>query len=209
MQLSSTSFQNDGPIPGHCAFAVPHPEDHISFSSNKNPHLKWEEVPEGTKSFVIICTDPDCPSVGTDVNIEGRHVAADLPRTNFHHWVMVDIPANVTEIAEGACSEGVSAGGKDEPAGPDGSRQGINDYSGWFAGDDDMEGQYFGYDGPCPPWNDLRPHRYRFSVYALDTAECPVDGAFSVADVNRAMAGHLLGQASITGLYTLNPKVSL
>lgn len=209
MNLISNSFQNDAAMPGHCGFAVPHAEDHVTFSDNKNPHLKWDEIPEGTQSFVIICTDPDAPTVATDVNIEGRHISADLPRTNFQHWVMVDIPANVTELAEGACSEAVTARGKTEPNGPEGSRQGLNDYTGWFAGDDNMEGQYFGYDGPCPPWNDQRVHRYRFSVYALDIAECPVDGAFTVADVNHAMQGHLLGQASITGLYTLNPAVSI
>ena len=53
---------------------------------------------------------------------------------------------------------------------PRGARQGINDYTGWFAGDKDMAGNYFGYDGPCPPWNDEIPHRYVFTLYALDVA---------------------------------------
>ncbi len=73
---------------------------------------------------------------------------------------MTDIVPTETTIAEGACSDGVTIGGKSAPRGPAGSRQDINDYTGFLAGDADMQGDYFGYDGPCPPWNDEIMHHY-------------------------------------------------
>ncbi len=71
-----------------------------------------------------------------------------------------------------------------------------------------MAGNYFGYDGPCPPWNDAIVHRYIFTLYALDIAQVPVDGSFTGAQVREAIAGHVLEQASILGWYGLNPNVS-
>ena len=88
-----------------------------------------------------------------------------------------------------------------------GSRQGINDYTAWFAGDKDMEGDYYGYDGPCPPWNDVIPHHYVFTLYALDVEKLPLAGRFTGQDVLAAMKGHILDQASITGIYSLNPEI--
>ncbi len=73
---------------------------------------------------------------------------------------MADIPATVQEIAAGSCSDGFVVKGKPAPAGPAGSRQGLNDFTGWFAGNPDMAGDYLGYDGPYPPFNDERMHRY-------------------------------------------------
>jgi Raf kinase inhibitor-like YbhB/YbcL family protein len=72
-----------------------------------------------------------------------------------------------------------------------------------------MAGKYFGYDGPCPPWNDTIPHRYVFTLYALDIARCPVEGEFRAGDVLAASAGHILAEASITGLYSMNPEVKI
>ena len=92
---------------------------------------------------------------------------------------------------------------------PASARQGINDYTGWFAGDKDMAGNYFGYDGPCPPWNDAIPHRYVFTLFALDVARLDVGGVFTGTDARKAMAGHVLDQAVVTGRYTLNPAVNL
>jgi Raf kinase inhibitor-like YbhB/YbcL family protein len=86
-----------------------------------------------------------------------------------------------------------------------GTRQGINEYTDWFKNDDKMRGDYFGYDGPCPPWNDERPHRYVFTLYALDIPRLPVEGAFDKHAVLDAIHGHILAEASITGLYSLNP----
>jgi Raf kinase inhibitor-like YbhB/YbcL family protein len=72
-----------------------------------------------------------------------------------------------------------------------------------------MGGDYYGYDGPCPPWNDTIPHHYVFTLYALDVEKCPVTGSFKGPDVLAAIRGHVLAQASITGVYSLNPKVSV
>lgn len=211
MKLMSGSFGENQKIPGEFAFCVPHERDHATFSDNRNPHLAWSELPPSAKSLVLICHDPDVPSKGDDVNKEGRSVPASLPRVDFFHWVLVDLSAQAGEIAAGEFSSGVTARGKPGPAANAprfaGARQGINDYTNWFAGDKDMGGSYFGYDGPCPPWNDEIAHRYVFTLYALDIAHCPPEGTFTGQQVRAAIAGHVLAQASVTGVYSLNPEV--
>ncbi|MGQ0529388.1 MAG: YbhB/YbcL family Raf kinase inhibitor-like protein [Panacagrimonas sp.] len=209
MKLTSKSFEDGGVMPGRCAFAVKAPKTHIRLSDNLNPELSWGGAPQGTRSFVLLCVDPDVPTKPDDVNQEGREVPLKLPRTTFAHWVMVDIPASVTSIEEGACSRGVTARGKRDPQGPEGARQGLNDYTGWFKNDPEMGGDYLGYDGPCPPWNDSVPHHYRFEIHALDLERCPVEASFSAAQVLAAIEGHVLASASLTGRYSLNPRIRL
>jgi len=208
MQIVSESFDHDGAIPGRCAFCVPDASGHVSLGGNKNPALSWSEVPEGTKSLVLLCHDPDVPSVPDDVNQEGRSIPASLARVDFFHWVLVDIPADTVGVQEGEFSDGVTARGKSGPGGPRGTRQGVNDYNNWFAGDADMEGNYFGYDGPCPPWNDEILHHYHFTLYALDIERCPVGGDFTGQAVRAVIDGHVLDEARITGTYTLNPALT-
>jgi Raf kinase inhibitor-like YbhB/YbcL family protein len=212
MKLWSDSFKDGSPIPAEFAFGAIDPVQHVSLSANKNPHLVWSEWPAGTKSLALICHDPDVPSRGDDVNQEGRTVPADLPRVDFFHWVMVDIEPLSSAIEVGDFSSGVTARGK---AGPEiigspipGARHGKNDFTGWFAGDPEMAGNYFGYDGPCPPWNDAIVHRYVFTVYALDLDRLPLEGEFTGAEVKAAIAGHVLDQAAITGTYSLNPALA-
>lgn len=207
MKIHSDSFTDGSMIPGQFAFCVPATEGHVSLSTNRNPHLAWSDAPTGTRSFVLICHDPDVPSRGDDVNQEGRSVPADLPRVDFFHWALIDLPVSVTHIAEGAHSSAVTPNGKPGPDLPDGSRHGVNDYTGWFASDEQMKGNYFGYDGPCPPWNDSIRHHYVFTVYALDIPHLPVEGIFSGQQVRDAIAGHILDQASLTGTYSLNPAI--
>jgi Raf kinase inhibitor-like YbhB/YbcL family protein len=137
------------------------------------------------------------------VNQEGRMVPADLPRADFSHWVLIDVAPDAT-IEEGAFSDGVTPKGKGGPEGPLGTRQGINDYTGWFAGDPDMAGDYYGYDGPCPPFNDSIVHHYSFTAYALDVDRLDVDGKFTATDVLTAIEGHVLGKASFVGKYKIN-----
>lgn len=209
MKLTSKSFPDGGVVPGRCAFAVKAPKGRVKLSDNLNPELSWSGAPAATRSFVVLCTDPDAPTKPDDVNKEDREVPLKLPRAAFSHWAMVDIAPTVSSIEEGACSAGVVARGKQQPAGPEGARQGINDYTGWFQGDADMGGQYYGYDGPCPPWNDSVPHHYRFEVFALDIERCAVDGAFTAAQVLAAIQGHVLASAAITGRYSLNPRIRL
>jgi Raf kinase inhibitor-like YbhB/YbcL family protein len=207
MRLTSTSFDHGSRIAAKNAFGKHHPETHIALSDNLSPHLAWDDVPAGTKSFVLVCHDPDVPSKGDDVNKEGRTVPASLSRIDFYHWLLVDIPPSVKALAEGELSSGITARGKPGPAAPNGMRQGVNDYTSWFAGDADMGGTYFGYDGPCPPWNDSLLHHYHFTLYALDVERCPVEGEFRGADVLAALSGHVLAQTRLTGTYAINPDV--
>ena len=147
------------------------------------------------------------PSRGDDVNQTDREVPAELPRVDFFHWVMVDLPPTLAQLGEGEFSQGFTARGKAGPETLHGARHGLNDYTGWFAGNPDMSGSYFGYDGPFPPFNDSLVHHYVFTLFALDLERCPVEGAFTGAQVREAIAGHVLGQASITGSYTLNRRL--
>jgi hypothetical protein len=209
MKLSSSSFDDNAGIPPQYAFCAQDSKTHVTLSKNLNPHLAWTEVPMGTKSFAIVCHDPDVPSQGDDVNQEGRLVPKSLPRIDFFHWVLVDLPASAVGVNVGEFSSSVTARGKPGPEAPHGARQGINDYTGWFASDREMAGDYYGYDGPCPPWNDEIPHRYVFTVYALDVASLPVKGSFGGNEVRKAVQGHVLAQAAITGRYTLNPAVKI
>ena len=76
-----------------------------------------------------------------------------------------------------------------------------------MAGDPDMEGNYYGYDGPCPPWNDELVHQYCFKLFACDFNRCSVEGAFSCQDVLKAIEGHVIAETELVGLYTLNPDL--
>ncbi len=208
MKLNSSSFADGQKIPGDFSFCIPDPAHHVCLGKNMNPQLSWSETPEEAKSFVLICHDPDVPSQGDDVNQEDRSVPANLPRVDFFHWVLIDIPADIREIKEGEFSNEVTPRGKPGPYAAHHARHGINDYTGWFAGDNDMRGDYFGYDGPCPPWNDTIPHHYVFTVYALDVPKLAVEGKFTGQQVREAMKGHILAEAKITGVYTLNPALA-
>ncbi|MCC5812299.1 MAG: YbhB/YbcL family Raf kinase inhibitor-like protein [Ectothiorhodospiraceae bacterium] len=207
MKLSSKSLTHDQPIPPEYAFGIPDPQTHMQFGRNRSPHLAWSDLPQGTRSLVLICHDPDVPSKADDVNQEGKVIPAHLPRVDFFHWVLVDIPTSPSELAEGAFSREVTQKGKSGPEAPMGLRHGLNDYTSFLAGNPDMAGDYYGYDGPCPPWNDSIVHHYHFTLYATDLERCPVDGRFSGQDVLQAIKGHVLAEARITGTYSLNPKV--
>lgn len=207
MELTTTSFEDGSVIPARFAFARPHPDTRVTFAGNLNPSLSWSDVPEGTKSFALICHDYDVPSKGDDVNIDGREVPDDLPRVDFFHWVVIDLPADLRSIEEGEFCNGVVARGQDAADGPHGCRQGLNDFTGWFSGDPDMEGEYYGYDGPAPPWNDSIVHHYVFTVFALDIEKTPMSRPFTGHEVRAAIDGHVLDEASVTGTYTQNPRL--
>lgn len=207
MKIYSNSFTDGAAIPSRYCFARIAPENHIELAENINPHLTWNDFPADTKSFLLICHDPDAPSVADDANQEGRTIPASLPRADFFHWVLFNIPATVTEISEGSQCNGVTPGGKSGPDAPGGFTHGVNTYTQWFAGDADMEGQYYGYDGPCPPWNDEIPHHYVFSIYALDVDSVDVPENPTGQEVYDAIEIHILDGAAITGTYSLNPSV--
>ena len=207
MLLTIGGFADNERVPARFCFGVVDPDDHVRLGENRNPSVRWSKLPAGTRSLVLICVDVDVPTRPDDVNTAGRVVPADLPRGRFYHWVMVDVAPSVDHIGEAECSAGITARGKVSPRGPGGARQGLNDYTGWFASDPDMAGRYLGYDGPCPPWNDAIVHRYRFEVYATDLDRCPVEGEFTGDQVMAAIEGHVLDTAVITGVYSLNPDL--
>ena len=207
MELTSTSFVNGAAIPGEFAFCVPDRNTHASFGANRNPQLAWTDAPEGTRSFAVICHDPDSPTKPDDVNQDDREVPADLPRADFFHWLVANLPADLAAIDAGSFADGVVARGQQVAAGPHDSHQGCNDYTSWFTGDPDMDGDYFGYDGPCPPWNDSLIHHYVFTVFALDIADLILPAGYRGATLRVAIAGHALDNASIAGTYTLNSRL--
>ena len=130
---------------------------------NKSPHLRWSGAPDGTKSFAITCYDPDAPT-----------------GSGFWHWLIVNIPANVTELAAGAGSSGGTL--------PPGALQTRTDCG------------KPGYAGPCPPEGD-HPHRYIFTVHALKLEKLPLEPNASGAMVGFFLGQNTIAKASVTGLY--------
>ena len=198
---------NGKAIPADYAFCVPAAQGHVTLGPNKSPKITWTAGPAKTQSYAIIAVDPDVPSVATDVNKEGKTIPSKLKRAKFYHWVLVDISASVTSLDAGADSDGVTAGGKPLGPGKVGVR-GLNNYTEWFANDDKMKGNYAGYDGPCPPWNDTRRHHYHFMVYALDVPSLGLTGTFRAPDVLKAMKRHVLAKGQTVDVYALNPAVA-
>ena len=209
MKLFSTAFADGGKIPGDLAFCVMDTAAHVKMSDNMNPDFRWSDLPAGTRSLALICHDPDVPSSADDLNKEGRTIPASLPRITFFHWALIDLPSDTGPIARGEFSRGITPRGKKGPAAPRGARQGINDYTQWFEMDRDMAGNYFGYDGPCPPWNDSIVHHYVFTLYAIDVERLAISGNFACVAARDATAGHVLAKATLTGLYSLNPSVKV
>ncbi|MCM2313962.1 MAG: YbhB/YbcL family Raf kinase inhibitor-like protein [Thermoanaerobaculia bacterium] len=203
MKISSRSIAAGACIPPTYAMGVPGTDGPVP-GPNKSPHLAWAEFPPETKSFAIVCHDPDVPSRGDDVNKAGRVVPYDLPRVDFYHWLLIDIAPSTTELAEGVDSDGIVPKGKRPGRTAIGVR-GINDYTSWFGDDPDMGGDYGGYDGPWPPFNDERLHHYHFTVYALDVPSLGLPEKFRGPGAMAAMKGHVLDKAELIGTYALNP----
>ena len=129
--------------------------------ANVSPPLAWSGAPDGTKSYALIVDDPDAPDPAA-------------PKRVWVHWVLYDIPAKVTELAEGSASIV-------------GAHDGTND------------DKTTGYSGPCPP---VGRHRYFHKLYALDALLGDLGAGARKADVERAMAGHVLATAELMGTYS-------
>ena len=147
--ISSSSFSQCGEIP----------RKFTCDGADVSPELTWTTPPAGTQSFALIADDPDAPA-GT-----------------WTHWVLYDLPPQITVVPEGMSKV-------DEV--PSGGRQGRNDF------------RKIGYGGPCPPPG--KPHRYFFKIYAVDRMLNLKPGS-SKQEVEQAMQNHILGQAELMGKY--------
>jgi hypothetical protein len=108
--------------------------------------------------------------VATTSTSPGREVPAELPRVDFFP-LGAGGPAGGPGALPKASSAAASRPRQARAAGARATaRHGLNDYTGWFAGDAAMAGNYFGYDGPFPPFNDSLMHHYVFTLYAWPAA---------------------------------------
>ena len=207
LTVSVDSLKNGGVIPNQYRFCVPAEQGHVAPGLDKSPGISWSMGPAGTKSYVITLTDIDNLAEQREKqNQEGMTVAASVARRTMFHWVLVDIPANVTSLPEGAESEGRVPHGKPQTPAKVGVR-GLNAFTDFMAANEQMKGQWFGYDGPCPAWNDELAHRFVFTVYALSVASLNLTGAFNGSAVMAAIKDKVLAQGQVTGLASTNPSV--
>lgn len=205
MRLWSNSWINGDPIPARCAATRIDPATgKVVWSANRHPHLAWDEVPAGTLSFALIAQDFDgLPDEAA--GLAEAPVPEDLPRRDFFHWVLADLPASLREIPEAAMGEGFVPGGQAPKAWAP-MRSGLNDLTRWFASDAALAGRYLGYDGPLPPVGDPLVHHYVVTLHALDVARAPVDDPFDGEALRRAIYPHVLAAATLSGTYSLHPR---
>jgi hypothetical protein len=153
MQLLSPAFKDQGAIPSR--YARP-----AAGGRNVSLPLQWSGAPEGTKSFALSIVD--------------QHPVA----RKWAHWMVINIPSEVSSLPEGAS-------GKNMPAGA-------------------IEiGNSFGeagYGGPQPP-KGTGPHQYVVTIYALKDAKLDLKPDATLADFQNAIKGMTIEEASITGLF--------
>lgn len=131
---------------------------------NKSPALKWSGAPAGTKSYAVTVYDPDAPT-----------------GSGWWHWMVINIPADVTELPAGA-------GVPNSTALPTGAVQNRIDYG------------VAAFGGVCPPPGD-KPHRYIFTVHALKTGKLEVPADATAALTGFMINANSLGKASFTARY--------
>ena len=135
------------------------PSKYTCDGRNISPPLVWTSAPENTVSFALICDDPDAPS------------------GDWVHWVIFNIPANVSLLTENLEKKKIFENG---------TKQGVNDF------------RKIGYDGPCPPGG---THRYFFKLFALDTILDLNSGASKNQLIN-AMKGHIIEHTQMIKKYS-------
>jgi Raf kinase inhibitor-like YbhB/YbcL family protein len=159
MSLSSPEIKNKGTIAMEQVF-----KGFGCTGGNISPALAWKGAPKGTKSFALTVYDPDAPT-----------------GSGWWHWVMFNIPANVTSLPK-------NAGDPAANLAPPGSVQGRTDFGSP------------GYGGPCPPEGD-KPHHYHFTVYALDIEKMDADQNASPAYIGYNIHFHTLAKGHLLGLF--------
>jgi Raf kinase inhibitor-like YbhB/YbcL family protein len=153
----------------------------------------------------VILSDTDSPKSDRDkMNKEGMTVPKTAERQTFYHWVIVDIPANVKSLKEGTGSKERVVHGKAAMS-SDSGKQGLNMFTVATAANDALKGNYHGYDGPCPPWNDEVSHHYHFTVYALSVKSLGLPAEFDGPAAVDAMKDKILAQGVLNTLYSTNP----
>lgn len=157
-------------------------------AGNVSPELAWSGALKETRSFAVVTVDPDVPAKFDDANKEGKTIAEDFPRQNFYHWVLLNIPADVSEIPEGK--------GKDFDKGT----SMVNDFASFIK--DKPAKTFLGYDGPCPPFNDARLHHYHFIVYALDVPKLEIQEDAKIADALKEIETHSIAKGELVGTYS-------
>lgn len=205
IKVKVSSIEDGGAIPGKFALCVPAAQGHTAPGPDISPRVSWSRGPKGTQSYALVLTDTDSPKENRDkMNKEGMTVPATTPRQTFYHWVTVDIPADVRSLKQGADSkERVVHGKAATPAGV--GRRGLNDFTKVFAANEAMKGKYYGYDGPCAPWNDENLHHMHFIVYALSVKSLNLGEDFDGAAAMDAMKDKILAQGKLDATYTQNP----
>ena len=153
LMLSSPAMQDGGLVPDKYTAASPAP---------MVPPLTWSNTPAGTHSFTLIVHDIDV--------VFGRGMG-DNP-----HWIVFNIPATATSIAESPANTPALAEGSIQMGRP--GRGGAPATTGYFP--------------PAPPPG--FPHHYDYDLYALDI-KLPLDTNATRADIEKAMEGHVVGKA--------------
>ena len=205
LKVSVDNFKNGEMMPNKYAFCAPAAQGHSAPGANFSPSISWSRGPRGTKSYAILLYDTDSPAEQRDkINKEGVTMTSAIPRRTFFHWVLVDIPPAIRSLQEGADSDARVVHGKPATPAAAGVR-GLNDYTKVTAGNDATKGQYYGYDGPCPPWNDEVVHHYHFAVFALSASKLELPPEFDGAAVLDVIKDKVLAQGEVVGLYTQNP----
>src|ERR1700682_3673232 len=164
LKVSVDGVESGKMMPTKYGFCMPAAQGHAGPAPDISPRISWSKGPAGTKSYAVILHDTDSPAEQREkMNKEGETLTSAVPRRNFYHWILVDIPADVTAIAEGAESTARVPHGKPATPAAAGGARGLNDFTKVLAANEAMKGQYYGYDGPCPPWNDENLHHYHRS----------------------------------------------
>jgi hypothetical protein len=206
LKVRVDSIQSGKMIPTKYSLCMPAAQGHIGPGPDISPSISWTKGPRGTQSYAVFMTDTDSPKEQREkMNKEGMIVPSSAARQTFFHMVLVDIPANVISLPEGAASTARVPHGKPASETKIGV-PGLNTFTVIFAANDAMKGKYYGYDGECPPWNDeIDPHHAHFIVYALSVKSLNMPQDFDGPAVIDAMKGKVLAEGKLDALYTTNP----